>query len=451
MCYYIFVTISTVGYGDFTPKTVLGRAFVGVVIIGGVAFFSVETSELLNVSNMSASGLGSYFPAKGRRHCLLSGGAVVNGSATFSEFLEEACHPARGGANAPDIVVMVPREPDPKLHQILKARWAAGRSKFLLGSLLDPRDLLRARADAADMAVILADLTAADPQSEDEETVLSAVALHRAFPKLPLRVLLIGGDSIELAVTAGLPRSCLTAATHFVPRMLALSARCVGGATLVANLVRCSPRAPSRGRQPWHGEYLHGLSHQVYGGQLGPSADGVPFAELATRLFDAHGVVLLAVFRDAQMQVNPPQLALRPRDVVWCLAESEQAAAAALAAETAADGADWRVTYEDLRREAHLDEEEERWAMARGPGGELTARIRHFSCRQLFFSVSSGICQSPPHGALSRPNQLDRLSSPAGAGAAAAGPPPEGLVPRLHLPPRRPPAGPQRLLVRPRP
>lgn len=311
MCYYIFVTISTVGYGDYTPKTVLGRAFVGVVIVGGVAFFSVETSELLNVSNMSASGLGSFFPTKGRPHCLLAGGAVVNGSATFSEFLEEACHPARG-ANAPDIVVMVPREPDPKLHALLRTRWAAGRSKFLMGSLLDPRDLLRARADAADMAVIMADLTAADPQSEDEETVLSAVALHRAFPKLPLRVLLIGGESIELGVTAGLPRSCLTAATHFGPRMLALSARCVGGATLVANMVRCTPRAPSKGRQHWHDEYLHGLSHQLYGGQLGPSADGVAFAALAKRLFDGHGVILVGLFRDGQVRGNAPRALLLP-------------------------------------------------------------------------------------------------------------------------------------------
>lgn len=352
--------------GDFTPKTVLGRGWVGVVIVGGVAFFSVETSELLNVSSMSASGLGSYFPTKGRPHCLLAGGAVVNGSAAFSEFLEEACHPARG-AMAPDIVVMVPpgRDPDPKLHTLLKSKWVAERARFLMGSLLDPKDLLRARADAADMAVILADLTAADPQSEDEETVLSAVALHRAFPRLPLRVLLIGRDSIELGVTAGLPRSCLTAATHFGPRMLALSARCVGSATLIANMVRCSPRAPSKGRQPWHEEYLHGLSHQLYGGQLGSAADGVSFGDLAGRLFGSHGVILVGIFRSGKVLVNPGGTALHDREIVWCLAESEPAAAAALAAETGAAPSDWRAAYETLRRDAHVDEEEERVALVR--------------------------------------------------------------------------------------
>lgn len=65
------------------------------------------------------------------------------------------------------------------------------------------------------------------------------------------------------------------------------------------------------------------------------------------------------------MLVNPAAAELRAKDVVWCLAESEPHVAAALAAETAADGSDWREGYEDQRRAAHLDDEEERVAMVR--------------------------------------------------------------------------------------
>lgn len=36
MIYFSFMTISTVGYGDFTPTTVLSRFFACVAIVGGV-------------------------------------------------------------------------------------------------------------------------------------------------------------------------------------------------------------------------------------------------------------------------------------------------------------------------------------------------------------------------------------------------------------------------------
>jgi hypothetical protein len=40
-----------VGYGDFAPKTIMGRLWVMVMILGGVAFFSMETGPLESIAS----------------------------------------------------------------------------------------------------------------------------------------------------------------------------------------------------------------------------------------------------------------------------------------------------------------------------------------------------------------------------------------------------------------
>ena len=60
MVYLPLSTMSTVGYGDYSPVTVLGRAFVFVLILVGVTFFSYATVQLVELHSLQASGKGRY-------------------------------------------------------------------------------------------------------------------------------------------------------------------------------------------------------------------------------------------------------------------------------------------------------------------------------------------------------------------------------------------------------
>ena len=44
--WWSFVTITTVGYGDMVPVTLVGRAVAVVLMLGGIAFFSGMTANL---------------------------------------------------------------------------------------------------------------------------------------------------------------------------------------------------------------------------------------------------------------------------------------------------------------------------------------------------------------------------------------------------------------------
>ena len=57
--YYVVVTLSTVGYGDITPQTTLHKVFAIVMIVSGVAFFSLEVSAIVALKTRSTPAGGS--------------------------------------------------------------------------------------------------------------------------------------------------------------------------------------------------------------------------------------------------------------------------------------------------------------------------------------------------------------------------------------------------------
>ena len=54
------VTISTVGYGDMSAQTVLGRVAVMCMIIIGVLLFGTQTADLLDLIQSESVGTGRY-------------------------------------------------------------------------------------------------------------------------------------------------------------------------------------------------------------------------------------------------------------------------------------------------------------------------------------------------------------------------------------------------------
>lgn len=45
--YYVIVTLGTVGYGDFTPTTDIGKLYAMLLIVGGITTFGVFAQQLL--------------------------------------------------------------------------------------------------------------------------------------------------------------------------------------------------------------------------------------------------------------------------------------------------------------------------------------------------------------------------------------------------------------------
>jgi len=139
--YMIIVTISTVGYGDIFPYTVVGQYLVIAVMI---SFFTILQRELSEFSkfNSLTSEYSRHFYQKSKRdikHILLLGESQPEAIKTF---LKECFH-SDHGMQEMDIVIMRTSPPSDELSQILKMPKFETRVHFLQGNPLNHDDLRR--------------------------------------------------------------------------------------------------------------------------------------------------------------------------------------------------------------------------------------------------------------------------------------------------------------------
>ena len=155
LCYMAMVTMTTVGYGDFSPSTVFNRLFFFVASAGGVTFFSVVVGEIADVMSQLSSGMGKYRPKhpfgsekNPRGHILIMGGAVSSPSkACVEDFLRSICRD-----NSTPEIVLLATSCSEEVRSLLNEPWAKCRSiQYFKGDASNAADLARVRAEEASM------------------------------------------------------------------------------------------------------------------------------------------------------------------------------------------------------------------------------------------------------------------------------------------------------------
>ncbi|KAF4047148.1 Calcium-activated BK potassium channel alpha subunit [Phytophthora infestans] len=88
--YFMFVTVSTVGYGDFSPHTVLGQLTVCVIIVFGIYTFANESAAFMTLYGDQRGTLVKYDGSRNTVHVLVTGNPSV---AQTKDFIREFFHP----------------------------------------------------------------------------------------------------------------------------------------------------------------------------------------------------------------------------------------------------------------------------------------------------------------------------------------------------------------------
>eukprot|EP00177_Eucheuma_denticulatum_P002593 GFKZ01004655.1.p1 GENE.GFKZ01004655.1~~GFKZ01004655.1.p1 ORF type:complete len:1381 (-),score=195.14 GFKZ01004655.1:1963-6105(-) len=184
--YFIIVTLSTVGYGDFSPSTVQGRIYTILIIIIGIVIFTSVIGELVEQSSRGR-GSGSFVKNPDVRH------VIVTGTPTLSDltlFVAEFYTDIRDSNADAKIVVLVenPTWTDTEWYQrIARNQFLQTHLQYLIGSPRNPGDLQRARIGMADAVFFLTSPSVGEePTLQDTSTVMNILAVRNMRTDVPI-------------------------------------------------------------------------------------------------------------------------------------------------------------------------------------------------------------------------------------------------------------------------
>jgi len=326
--YFLMVTMSTVGYGDITCGTEVGRVFQLMFLAVGLMLFAGVLPEILELLGQRSKWMGSYSGVKGRRHI------VVCGNITFesvSVFLKDFLHEDRDDVDV-DVVFLHRAEPDLEFEGLLKRQHT--RVKYFQGSLMNANDLERAKVHEADACLVLANKYCADPDAEDAANIMRVISMKNycAESRIIIQLMQYHNKAYLLNIPSwdwkqGDDVICLA---ELKLGFIAQSCLAPGFSTMMANLFAMRSGEPSDDMQQWQNEYVQGTGCEMYTETLSPTFTGMTFAQASELCFVKLKLLLLALEvrpddgGDAKISINPRGAKIPANTVGFFIAQSAE-------------------------------------------------------------------------------------------------------------------------------
>ncbi|KAG8199714.1 hypothetical protein JTE90_022160 [Oedothorax gibbosus] len=377
--YFLIVTMSTVGYGDIYCETSLGRAFIVLFILVGLAVFASCIPEIIDLVGTRPKYGGEYrqehgkrypypplphlYPLKcmpptltlavfaswipeitelighpskyggvlrkegGKRHIVVCGHINYD---SVSYFLKDFLHEDREDVDV-EVVFLHRKPPDLELEGLFKRHFTT--VEFFQGTVMNPVDLQRVKVQQADACLVLANKYCQDPDAEDAANIMRVISIKNFSDDI--RVIIQLMQYHNKAYLLNIPSwnwkngddvICLA---ELKLGFIAQSCLAPGFSTMVANLFAMRSYKTSPDTPKWQNDYLCGTGMEMYTETLSTSFVGMSFPQAAELCFVKLKLLLLAIEithddgADSKISINPKsQTKLTPDTQGFFIAQS---------------------------------------------------------------------------------------------------------------------------------
>ena len=308
-CYYVMITLSTIGYGDISPTTDWGKVYITFFIIGGLAFFAAILPALAEVTTTVYRKLqyAKFDTTRVPQHVIVCGHIT---STSASEFLNDFLHSDRGDKYT-HVLFLHPERPDQDLKFVLRSFYS--RVQYIVGSVLKGKDLLRAKINKSSACFIIANKHCENPIEEDNANLLRLVSIKNTRIDVPVILQLLHSSSKQQVYNIEgwiHGRDIAITLNELKLGLLGQSCMSPGFSTLIANLFYTSdfPKLKHTGiddEKNWQTWYIKGASNEIYTSSFSHTFHGKLYHDAARICYTDLGLILLALEDSDKLYINP--------------------------------------------------------------------------------------------------------------------------------------------------
>ena len=317
--YLLLITITTVGYGDFSPGTWFGRALTLIVVFTVLLYLPGIIEEMLDTVKESGIYSQSVHSLSASKYIVI---CISNPRLHFLlDFLREVYAQENTKLGT---VILSPRVADRMIDTRLNSPMWRKRVLLLTGSALKSLDLERAGVMKCTACFVISDRHSDEPDASDQETILRAHSIHSFAPNCKLYVYLLKVEYKPLVLFA---RNvvCEGELKHAI---FAASCVCPGFSTFISLLLHTTSAVP----QGENAVYNYCSGNEIYDivlkdSKLLKDMIGVVFINAALFIHKKYGILVIAIQKHDSNDIllNPGRkVTLEPDDRLFYISQTNE-------------------------------------------------------------------------------------------------------------------------------
>ncbi|ETW05907.1 hypothetical protein, variant 3 [Aphanomyces invadans] len=296
--YFVVVTISTLGYGDISPKTSAGRIGTSILIMMTFVFLPIQVNTLVSVISQH-SKYNKAFTSRSDTHGVITAHELDVGM--LHAFLRQFFHPQNRNWNE-RIVILHPQEPTPDVTKIIHQ--FEPRVTYIVGSAMQESDLKRAAVPTSSVCYVLTSASGDKTGRADQMSAILTTAFRVMNKTVPIFTQVIASTSVSYCTISG--ANNVVCVQKLKMSMLALSCRIKGLTTLLTNLLSTLAPPLKPPKDAWMTDYLEGAMSKIFRVDIPRSFSGITYHELVMFLYNNLQVIPIAMETGTNsIQLNP--------------------------------------------------------------------------------------------------------------------------------------------------